>query len=464
MNIMSPTPDRPENSDAVRDGRGRFAESVAEGRLQTVLAAAAAFWLVMLFAADLEPVVAILGLVSTATAAVCVLPTGGKAAKSRPADRSPARRWPDTGMKLLLDGMDEPAFLTDADGTLRYQNAAAAAEFGSARMGDPLAFRLRVPEILDAVQRAGQGESLPPVRFVERGTGGERHFVVRCSPLRLPRPEPKRRPDFVLLRFRDESDAVRLDRMRSDFIANASHELRTPLASLTGFIETLLGPARRDEANRERFLTIMLEQARRMGRLIDDLMSLSRLEMKAHLRPTGTVDLAEVLPSVADMLAPVAAVRKAAIVMGSSPADAPIAGDRDELTQVFANLVENAVKYGHESGNVTLTLAEEAGDDGRPGFRVSVSDDGPGIAAEHLPRLTERFYRVDAARSREQRGTGLGLAIVKHIINRHQGRLVIRSEVGVGTTVNVWLPRRPDLSGSEMTKETDPAVTEGLDT
>lgn len=460
---MSPTPDRPENSDVAHEGRGRFAESVAEGRLQVVLLAAAAFWLGMLFAADLAPVVALLGLIATATAAICVLPTGAKVAQSRPVDRSPPRRWPDTGMKLLLDGMEEPAFLTDADGTLRYQNAAAAAEFGPARIGDPLAFRLRVPEILDAVQRAGRGESLPPVRFVERGTGGERHFVVRCSPLRLPRPEPKRRPDFVLLRFRDESDAVRLDRMRSDFIANASHELRTPLASLTGFIETLLGPARRDEANRERFLTIMLEQARRMGRLIDDLMSLSRHEMKAHLRPTGAVDLAEILPAVADMLTPVAEARQSVITIGSGLTDAPITGDRDELMQVFTNLVENAVKYGREGGHVTLELEDETGDDGRPGFRASVSDDGPGIPAEHLPRLTERFYRVDAARSREQRGTGLGLAIVKHIINRHQGRLVIRSEVGTGTTVNVWLPKRSDLTGSEMTKKTEATVANGID-
>ncbi len=205
---MSPTPDRPENSDVAHEGRGRFAESVAEGRLQVVLLASAAFWLVMLFAADLAPVVALLGLIATATAAICVLPTGAKVAQSRPVDRSPPRRWPDTGMKLLLDGMEEPAFLTDADGTLRYQNAAAAAEFGPARIGDPLAFRLRVPEILDAVQRAGRGESLPPVRFVERGTGGERYFVVRCSPLRLPRPEPKRRPDFVLLRFHGIANAL----------------------------------------------------------------------------------------------------------------------------------------------------------------------------------------------------------------------------------------------------------------
>ena len=458
---MDPMPDRPETNDTLQEARGRLGEAIAGGRLQTVLVAAAIFWLVMLFAADLSPAVALLGFLAAAAAAFFALPAGGKVAAPRTADRLPAKRWPDTGMKLLLDGMEEPAFITDAEGTLRYQNAAAAAEFGPARMGDPLAFRLRIPEILDAVQRVGHGESLPPVRFVERGAS-ERHFVVRCSPLRLPRPEPRRRPDFVLLRFRDESEAIRLDRMRSDFIANASHELRTPLASLTGFIETLLGPARRDEANRERFLTIMLEQARRMSRLIDDLMSLSRLEMKAHLRPTEAVDLVEILPAVVDMLTPVAATRQAIVAMGDGLPMASIAGDRDELTQVFANLIENAVKYGRDGGRITLSLAEEQGDDGRQGFRISVIDDGPGIAAEHLPRLTERFYRVDAARSREQRGTGLGLAIVKHIVNRHQGRLAIRSEVGAGTTVNVWLPRHPSLTGADMTKEVEIAASERL--
>ncbi len=456
---MNPLPDRPDNNEMGREPQGRLGEAIAEGRLQIVVVAAAVFWVVMLFIADLPLPVALASFLATIAAALFVLPTGGKAAAPKAAERSQARRWPDTGMKLLLDGMEEPAFLTDADGTLRYQNAAAAAEFGPARMGDPLAFRLRVPEVLDAVQRAGNGENLLPVRFVERGTS-ERHFVARCSPLRLPRPEPRRRPDFVLLRFRDESEAVRLDRMRTDFIANASHELRTPLASLTGFIETLLGPARRDEVNRERFLTIMLEQARRMGRLIDDLMSLSRLEMKAHVRPTGSVDLAEVLPAVVDMLAPVAATRQATVAMGADLSDAVIAGDRDELTQVFANLVENAVKYGRDGGRITLDLTEESGDDGRAGFRASVTDDGPGIAAEHLPRLTERFYRVDAARSREQRGTGLGLAIVKHIVNRHQGRLVIRSEVGVGTTVNVWLPRHPSSSDADLTNDGKFATSE----
>lgn len=456
---MSSMPDRPENDETLREAPGRLGSALAEGRLQIVLVAVALFWIAMAFIADLKPAVALASFFATVASVLFVLPPGGKMATPKAADRRPAKRWPDTGMKLLLDGMDEPAFITDAEGTLRYQNAAAAAEFGQARMGDPLAFRLRVPEILDAVQRVGNGETLPPVRFVERGAN-ERHFVARCSPLRLPRPEPRRRPDFVLLRFRDESEAVRLDKMRTDFIANASHELRTPLASLTGFIETLLGPARRDEANRERFLSIMLEQSRRMARLIDDLMSLSRLEMKAHVRPTGIADLAEVLPAVVDMLGPVAAGRQATVAMENTLSAAPIAGDRDELTQVFVNLVENAVKYGRDGGRITLSLDEEIGDDGRAGFRASVSDNGPGIAAEHLPRLTERFYRVDAARSREQRGTGLGLAIVKHIINRHQGRLVIRSEVDVGTTVNVWLPRRSNLPEGEMTNaiETDVSV------
>lgn len=452
---MSLPPDVPEKSDTPPEGRGRLAEALAEGRLKAVLAAAVVFWLVLFLTANLRPIVALLGLAATAGAAFAVLPAGGTAAPQPPLNRYPARRWPDTGMKLLLDGMEEPAFLTDADGTLRYQNAAAAAELGPARVGDPLAFKLRVPEILEAVHRAGQGDSVPPVRFTERGPA-ERHFVVRCSPLRLPRPEPRRRPDFVLVRLKDESEAVHLDRMRTDFIANASHELRTPLASLTGFVETLLGPARRDEVNRERFLAIMLEQARRMGRLIDDLMSLSRLEMKAHVRPTGAVDLSEVLPAVVDMMTPVAAGRQATISVAASPA-APVSGDRDELTQVFANLVENAVKYGRDGGRIALCLTGETGDDGRPGFRVSVTDDGMGIPAEHLPRLTERFYRVDAARSREQRGTGLGLAIVKHIVNRHHGRLAIRSEVGVGTTVSVWLPRRPGPA-AEMTKVAEETV------
>lgn len=436
---MTSTPDSPDGSG--QEAQGRLGAMLSGGRLPAVLVVGAVFWLAMLLAADLKWPVALLGLAATVGAALLARPSVERTEQAQPLEKLPARPWPDTGMKLLLDGLDEPAFLTDSSGTLRYQNAAAIAEFGPARVGDPLSFKLRVPEILDVLGRAGRGEAVPPVRFIERGVT-ERHFVARCAPLRLPRPEARRRPDFVLLRLRDESEAIRLERMRSDFVANASHELRTPLASLTGFIETLLGPARKDEANRERFLKIMLEQAQRMGRLIDDLMSLSRLEMKAHLRPTAPVDLADLLPAVADMLAPVAAARGCDVDLADLPAEAPVAGDRDELTQVFANLVENAVKYGRDNGHVRLTLIEEAGDDGRAGFRVSIADDGPGIAAEHLPRLTERFYRVDAARSREQRGTGLGLAIVKHIVNRHHGRLAIRSELAVGTTVSVWLPRR----------------------
>jgi two-component system phosphate regulon sensor histidine kinase PhoR len=231
--------------------------------------------------------------------------------------------------------------------------------------------------------------------------------------------------------------------MRGDFIANASHELRTPLASLTGFVETLLGPAKNDEANRERFLKIMLEQAQRMSRLVDDLLSLTRLEMKAHVRPTERVDLAALLQLAADLLIPVAKTRQTSLVVAVD-GPAPVTGDRDELTQVFSNLIENAVKYGRDGGRIDLAIAAEASDRGEAGWLVTVSDDGPGIAPEHLPRLTERFYRVDAARSRAQKGTGLGLAIVKHIVNRHDGRLQFRSELGAGTVVSVWLPAAPE--------------------
>lgn len=413
---------------------------MTDGRLQAAIAVNLAIWLMLVLAFDMPWPAALLGLAGTVAAMVLILSEGsqGDEARGGPVPQA-VRPWPDTGMKLMVEALDEPAFITDARGTVRYQNGAAVSQFGGARVGDPLSFKLRVPEVLRVLEAAGSGAMPAPVHFVDRGPP-ERHFAARCTPVHRPRRDGRLTgPDFILVRLRDETEMVRLDRMRADFIANASHELRTPLASLTGFIETLLGPARKDDVNRERFLGIMLEQAQRMGRLIDDLMSLSRVEMKAHMRPTTRVDLAELLPTVVDMLGPVALARQTTLVADATVERAVVLGDRDELTQVLCNLVENAIKYGKDGGHVTLALDAHEGDDGRSGWLLVVSDDGPGIAPEHLPRLTERFYRVDAARSRQQKGTGLGLAIVKHIVNRHHGRLQFRSTLGEGTTVSVWL-------------------------
>lgn len=221
--------------------------------------------------------------------------------------------------------------------------------------------------------------------------------------------------------------------MRSDFVANASHELRTPLASLRGFIETLQGPARNDAKAHERFLAIMFDQATRMSRLVDDLLSLSRLELKSHIAPDQKVDLVPLLGHVRDSLLPLANDLDVAITLDMPQTRVEVTGDRDELVQVFENLMENACKYGQEGKRVDVTLSNVPG---QP-VEVTVSDAGGGIPAEHVPRLTERFYRVNVENSRSKKGTGLGLAIVKHILTRHRARLIVKSEVGRGTDFTV---------------------------
>ena len=221
--------------------------------------------------------------------------------------------------------------------------------------------------------------------------------------------------------------------MRSDFVANASHELRTPLASLRGFLETLQGPARNDPKAQERFIGIMLDQANRMSRLVDDLLSLSRLEMKAHLAPEDQVDLSALLGHVRDSLQPLAEEMGVEIHLALPESPALVQGDRDELVQVFENLISNACKYGQEGKRVDVVAKSTPG---QP-VEVSVIDYGPGIPVEHVPRLTERFYRVSVADSRSKKGTGLGLAIVKHILTRHRARLIIQSEPGERTEFTV---------------------------
>jgi len=243
-----------------------------------------------------------------------------------------------------------------------------------------------------------------------------------------------------LVTFQSLTELKRVDAMRADFIANASHELRTPLASLIGFIDTLLGPAARDAAAREKFLGIMRVQSDRMSRLIDDLLSLSRIEMHQHVRPTGSVDLSGLLREVREGLQTQAKAADIDVVLTLPEAPVTLTGDRGQLYEVFENLIDNAIKYGADGKIVEVTLTATD----RPGLRhlVSIVDHGPGVEPEHVPRMTERFYRIDAESSRKKKGTGLGLAIVKHIIQRHRGQMSIKSKSkpGEGLRVDVLLP------------------------
>ena len=244
----------------------------------------------------------------------------------------------------------------------------------------------------------------------------------------------------MLMTFHDQTPLRRVEEMRADFVANASHELRTPLAALSGFIDTLQGPAKEDAKARERFLGIMHTQATRMARLIDDLLSLSRVELSAHVRPDTLVDIVPIIRQVVDGLEPLARERQVEIDIDLPEAPVSIAGDREELLRLFENLVENALKYGASGGKVIVSLTSATSGEGAPEVRVMVRDFGPGIAPEHLPRLTERFYRVDVGDSRAQGGTGLGLSLVKHIVNRHRGRLLIESVPKNGATFTACFP------------------------
>ncbi|HWJ74759.1 MAG TPA: ATP-binding protein [Kaistia sp.] len=363
------------------------------------------------------------------TLMIAALPRGERLVPRRLAQRAPPSVWPDTGLKQMADALPEPCVILDRRGFVRYQNHLAEAAF-PIRPGDPLTFRLRAPDLLRAYERVAAGGIAERLEFVER-VPTERWYDAWFSPIETR--EDNGRGGFVMLLFSDKTEQRRAERIRVDFVANASHELRTPLASLAGFIETLQGPARGDAVARERFLGIMHEQATRMSRLIDDLLSLSRVEMKAHMKPEAPVDLTALLNGVVDAMEPLA--REQQVTIESRLPDAPvvIAGDRDELVQVFQNLVENACKYGRSGGRVSVEL--EAGAAGE-GPRATVRDFGPGISAEHLPRLTERFYRADEPGG-NTRGTGLGLAIVKHILNRHRARLVIESQPGAGAAFSV---------------------------
>ena len=328
--------------------------------------------------------------------------------------------------QALLERLPDPVILFGVDRNIRRLNAEARATLG---VGAPAL--LRMPAFRAALDDAVSG-GVETFADLTLPVPIARELHVRIMPV-----DGSRGPVIALLSDHTRERAI--ERMRADFVANASHELRTPLASLIGFIDTLRGPAADDPAAQHRFLGIMAEQAQRMNRLIDDLLGLSRIELTEHLAPSGRVDVAGLIETTAASLDPLFAARSLRLQTTIAPGLPAIAGDEDQLGQVLQNLLENAIKYGGDGGVIYIDACKmrRAGVDG---VNVSVRDEGVGIPALHIPRLTERFYRVNTRRSREVGGTGLGLAIVKHIVNRHRGQIRIESTEGVGTTVTIWLP------------------------
>lgn len=358
---------------------------------------------------------------------------------------------------LILELLPEPVLVVrggkDESPEIVYGNRAARDVFRIELAGAPLGAALRRPEVLETIEAALEMGAPAEVAFETIGVQ-PRFWRAFARPLESGADGPNQ----LVVMLRDETDARRTERMRADFLANASHELRTPLASLAGFVETLRTHAKDDPEAREKFLGIMAQQATRMARLVDDLLSLSRIELNEHIAPSGKVDLARTVQDVSDAIKPLTAERQVTIVAEPGPEVRPVTGDRDQLVQVIQNLVDNAVKYTPPGGKVSVSLEaapnlEAARAPSRPGIGLSllspdsnegqayvvlrVTDNGPGIARQHLPRLSERFYRVEGQRSG---GTGLGLAIVKHVVNRHRGGFIVESAEGEGATFSVYLP------------------------
>ena len=316
-------------------------------------------------------------------------------------------------VSAVVAGMPDPAVLLDRAGRVIHLNAAAAQLAPALRKNELAQFALRSPEIITALREAIATTEPRRATYLDH-VPVDRWMELIITP--VPVPTLFGGTDkCMLMTFHDQTPLRRVEEMRADFVANASHELRTPLAALSGFIDTLQGPAKDDAKARERFLGIMHAQATRMARLIDDLLSLSRVELSAHVRPDTLVDIVPIIRQVADGLEPLARERQVAIEIDLPETPVAIAGDREELLRLFENLIENALKYGASGGKVIVSLTSATSGEGAPEVRVMVRDFGPGIAPEHLPRLTERFYRVDVGDSRAQGGTGLGLSLVKHI-------------------------------------------------
>jgi two-component system phosphate regulon sensor histidine kinase PhoR len=335
----------------------------------------------------------------------------------------------------VLDTVVQPVLVV-RDGRVVLANRAALAELGRHIVGEDVRVAIRHPAAAARLAQPDQGVAERPIELVGLGSI-DRRWEMRVAPV----------GEHRIVQLIDRTGAYEAQQMRIDFVANASHELRTPLASILGFIETLSDDAGDDPDVRARFVKVMFDEARRMQRLVEDLISLSRIESEKHRLPDAVVDLAELIVVVRAEIVDARADRSRAITTQVEADVPPVCGDEARLSQMLHNLIGNGLKYGRPGTPVTVSLRRDGGM-----LRLSVADEGDGIAPEHIPRLTERFYRVDAGRSRTLGGTGLGLAIVKHIVERHRGRLDIASKQGVGTTVTVLLPPADAVTPSDVIK------------
>ncbi len=351
--------------------------------------------------------------------------------------------------RAIVNAIKDPAVIVDAQGTVVLCNDGAEAVFGHLPAGHRLASTVRAPALLEALETVTATRQAVDVDYELRVPLDQR-FEVHLAPLLLEGDAGDDLFGCVLILLRDLTQQEKVERMRADFVAHASHELRTPLAAVLGFIETLQGAAKNDADARQTFLGFMQAQATRMSRLVDDLLSLSRIELNAHIRPGSTVDLEQTVRHVLEFMAPLA--READMEISTSFPDrpVPVQGDRDELVQVIQNLLENAMKYGQSGKQIEIGISRLEDNGPERSANIWVRDHGPGISPQHVPRLTERFYRVDVGESRARGGTGLGLAIVKHIVSRHRGRLLVESELGKGSTFTVQLPAKKAEEKSEI--------------
>ena len=384
--------------------------------------------------AALVPSLQIAAILLGGGAAIAIASVGTSATtRAPPLSTEPS---PDTIETALIEAIVEPILLV-VDGRVRRSNAAARSLLGVHIAGEDVRLAIRHPAAASPLSVTGVDGATELI-----GLGGrDQRIQMQVATL-----APGRR----IVHLIDRTTNYAAERARVDFVANSSHELRTPLAAIIGFIETL------DDANtgadpelRARFLSVMMKEARRMQRLIDDLISLSRIEAEKYSLPVTPIDLSALVREVTSEVRDGAGSARGAFELDLEHDALPVAGDRSQLSQVIHNLVGNALKYGRVGEPITITVRSE----GATLIRASVTDRGEGIAAEHIPRLTERFYRVDASRSRAMGGTGLGLAIVKHIVERHRGRLEITSTVGTGTTVSVLLPTMIQPAVTEMSLE-----------